>query len=316
MLDRGLGTDAAIRGSRTRRAARISKGAGSHLFDAGNALFFVLFAATILYPFWYTIILSLSGFNDVTSLGFHLWVEEVKLDAWRHIARDRQIPIGYGNSIFRTLVGTVLTLIVTLGIAFPLAKKDLPFRKLITLYLLITMFFGGGLIPTFLLIRRLGLFDSRWVYILPVLVGAFNVIIVRNFLMTIDAAFEESAMMDGANYLQVLVHVIAPLAKPVLAVIALWTAVEHWNAWFDNMLYVRDRSKYVLQMVLRNLLIQEWMTLQNIQKGFIQQGGKGLLPPESVKAATVLVTLGPIVLVYPYLQRYFVKGIFLGSLKG
>ena len=228
------------------------------------------------------------------------------------------IAVAYFNSIVRTAAGGALTVVVTLMAAYPLSKKNLPGRNGITIYILITMFFSGGLIPTYLLIRSLGLLDRFIVLLLPVLAMGFYVLIVRNFLMTVDIAYEESALIDGANYLQILFRVIMPLAKPVMAVIFLWTAVYHWNAWFDWLIYMKSDSKIVLQMVLRRLLIKERELLEQI----IEFGDPGditnqqRLPPESVKAATTLIVIGPIILLYPFLQRYFIKGIFIGSLKG
>ena len=184
-----------------------------------------------------------------------------------------------------------------------------------TAYILVTMFFAGGLIPTYLVIRKLGLIDSRWVLILPLLANGFYIIIMRNYLMTVDPAFEESAFMDGANYLQIMARIVAPLCKPVLATIALWTMVLHWNSWFDALIYLRDESKIVLQLLLRRLLLAEQATLDRIREFGGPIDAEDRLPSEAVKAATTLITIGPIILVYPLLQRYFIKGIFLGSLK-
>lgn len=287
------------------------------MFDILNVIFFVLVTLTFLYPFWYTFLLSFSGIDDVKTLGFHFWISEWHTTAYSYILNDPLTPLAYANSIFRTGVGTVLTIVATIMAAYTLSKKRLPGRNLITLYFLISMFFGGGLIPTYLLIRNIGLIDSRWVLVVPMIVSGFNIIIVRNFLMTIDVALEESAFIDGAHYLQILFRIIFPLSKPVLATIALWTAVAHWNAWFDCLIYIQSESKMVLQILLRRILMQEQVALDAIYKfGGFMEDGEHRLPPEAVKAATTLVTIGPIILVYPFLQRYFVKGILVGSLKG
>ena len=307
----GSGSVFAVR----RRPSFLSrKSVGDVIFDFLNYTFLVVFSLSIIYPFWTTILLSFSDMSEATSLGFHLWIQKWSLEAYRFsLSRYGHVPTAYVNSIIRTVVGTILTLIIALLGAYPLSKRELPGRNIVTFYILITMFFGGGLIPTYLLIRSLGLFDSRLALVLPGLAGGFNIIIMRNFLMTIDRALEESAFIDGANYFQILNQIIIPLSKPVIATIALWTAVHHWNAWFDALIYLKSESKIVLQLLLRRLIqemsmlteMNSYMALERIQ-----------IPSEAVKAAITILTIGPIVLTYPFLQKHFIKGIFLGSLKG
>ena len=230
------------------------------------------------------------------------------------LSKYGSVPVAYINSIFRTVMGTVLTIVITLLAAYPLSKILIPGRNMLTIFILITMFFSGGLIPSYLLIRRLGLFDTRWALILPSLAIGFYTIIMRNFLMTIDSAYEDSAFIDGANYFQILVRIIIPLSKPVIATIALWTAVMHWNSWFDALIYTKSESKIVLQLLLRRL-IQE-MTLMDDSLNDFLNVEQIKLPSEAVKAAITILTIGPIILLYPFLQKYFIKGIFIGSLKG
>ena len=180
------------------------------------------------------------------------------------------------------------------------------------LYFVIIMFFSGGLIPTYLLVRRLGLIDTRLVYILPEALSVWYVIIARNFLMAMDDEMEEAALVDGAGYLTILTRIVMPLAKPIVATIALWASVMHWNAWFDALIYIRDGEKRVLQLLLHKMM--------NLLRNFEEFEELNIpmeitLPPASVQAVTVLVTIGPIILVYPFFQRYFVKGIMIGALK-
>ena len=175
------------------------------------------------------------------------------------------------------------------------------------------MLFSGGIIPTYLVVRGVGLIDSRLALILPSAVNVFYVIIMRNYLMTIDDALEESALVDGAGYGTILFRIIVPLARPVVAVVVLWTAVWHWNSWFDAMIYIYDNNKMVLQILVRRLI--EQITATEEMQEYEEDLGV-VLPPESVKAATVLVTVGPIIFLYPVIQRHFIKGIMLGSLKG
>ena len=292
------------------------KGAGARTFDVINLIALFLFCLTILYPFWTTILLSFSGVNEGMSLGFHLWITDWKLSAYDFII-DRYGHLGriFYNSIFRTVVGTTLTIMFTLMAAYPLSKRRIPGRNAMTIFLLVTMFFSGGLIPTYLLIRSLGLINTRWVLILPSLTMTYYIIITRNFLMTIDDAYEEAAFMDGAGYPQILAKIIIPLSTPVIATIALWHAVHHWNAWFDALIYTRGESKMVLQLLLRRLVIEAEAAFEEEMRGY--EADLDLeLPSAAVKSAVTIVTIGPIILLYPFLQRYFVKGVFVGSLKG
>jgi putative aldouronate transport system permease protein len=288
---------------------------GEIIFDICNVTFLLVFCLTILYPFWNTFILSFSSIQDSGTVGLRVWNKEWQVESYKFaFSAYGNVLIAYGNSIFRTVVGTFLTLIFTLLAAYPLSKKNIPGRNVMTIIVLITMFFQGGMIPEYLLHRSLGLIDNRWALILKWMTQGYFIIIMRNFLMTIDSAYEESAFMDGANYLQILIKIIIPLSKPVIATIALWSAVNHWNRWFDALLYIRSDSKIVLQLLLRRL-IQEMMTVSDALENF-QKIDKVSVPIPSVRAAITILTIGPIILVYPFIQKYFVKGVFIGSLKG
>ncbi len=301
---------------RRRPKAFSRKSPGEIVFDVFNAFLLILFCLTIFYPFWNTLLISMASGSDVNSLGFRFWITSWNLNAYRlAFSKYGHVGIAYLNSIFRTVVGTIAGVIVTLLAAYPLSKRDIPGRNLMTIYILITMFFSGGLIPTYLLIRNIGLFNTRAALILPLLVQGYYVIIMRNFLMTIDPAFEESAFMDGANYLQILVRIIVPLSKPVIATIALWIAVWHWNQWFDALIYLSSERKIVLQLLLRRM-IQQMTLLQNEEMQRFMDIEEVALPTQSVRAAITILTMGPIIFFYPFLQKYFIKGIFLGSLKG
>ena len=291
------------------------KSVGDVIFDACNYLILAAFSVTILYPYWYVLLLSLADAENASSLGLRLWNSGWSLHSYEFaLSKYGNVVRAYGNSMFRTVVGTSLGLVFTLLAAYPLSKKNLPGRSVVTIYILITMFFSGGIVPEFLLVRNLGLFNTRWALILPRLAVGFYIIIARNFLMTIDDAYEESAFMDGANYFQVLVRIIMPLAKPLLATIALWLAVLHWNEWFQAMIYTRDESKIVLQLLVRRM-IQDLFFIDEAVRQF-QTAREATLPSQSVRAAITVLTIGPIVLVYPFLQRHFIKGVFAGSLKG
>ena len=224
-------------------------------------------------------------------------------------------------TVGRVIVGTAWTLLVTALAAYPLSFQELPFRRLIMAYILFTMLFGGGLIPGYLLRKSLGLINRYAVMILPG-VGAWNIIIMRNFFMSIPGEIQESAKLDGASELGVFWRIIMPLSKPVLATIALWSAVGHWNAYFDVLIYITDRLKYTLQIILRRVLLEgELGSMDMVGPGGVQQPEdvsrvREVPTSETLKAALLIVCTVPILLVYPFVQRYFVKGIMLGSVKG
>ena len=285
------------------------------VFDVFNAVLMIVLCVTIIYPFWNTLILSFASVGDAGTLGIRVWNKGWQVDSYRFaFSAYGNVLVAYANSFFRTIVGTLLTLALTLLAAYPLSKRNLVGRNLLTMIILITMFFSGGMIPEYLLHRRLGLIDNRWALILQWMTQGYYIIIMRNFLMTIDDAYEESALLDGANYLQILTHIIIPLSKPVIATIALWSAVNHWNRWFDALIYLRSDSKLVLQLLLRRL-IQEMMAASDAIDNFQKLEG-AQVPIPTVRAAITILTIGPIILAYPFLQKYFVKGVFIGSLKG
>ncbi|WP_136604436.1 carbohydrate ABC transporter permease [Paenibacillus dokdonensis] len=283
------------------------------LFDVLNVFLLSVLSIAILYPFWQTVILSFSDPSSASSLGVHLWPEKWIPDAYRFVFSYQDIAAAYFNTILRTVIGTVIIVCTTLLVAYPLSKKDLPYRNYFTIFFLIAMFFSGGMIPEYLLIKNLGLLDNRLALILPGAVNVFSIIIMRNYLMTIEKGLEESALMDGAGYFTILTKIIVPLSKPVIATVALWAAVGHWNAWFDAMIYIRDPSKTVLQMVVRQMMVD--MDLSQTQFGGGGMTNANLLL-SNVRAATVMISIGPIILIYPFAQKYFIKGIMIGSLKG
>ncbi|WP_239633755.1 carbohydrate ABC transporter permease [Paenibacillus sp. H1-7] len=283
------------------------------LFDTLNIAWISMFSLAVLYPFWQTFVLSFSDANGASTLGFHLWPDQWVTDAYQFVFTFQNITTAYLNTIVRTVVGTLLNVSLTLLVAYPLSKRDLPYRNYFTAFFLIAMFFSGGLIPNYLLIKNLGLLDNRLALILPGAVNVFSIIIMRNYLMTIDKGLEESAFMDGAGYFKILTSIIIPLSKPVIATVALWSAVGHWNAWFDAMIYIRDPSKTVLQMIVRQMMVA--LDLSQTQFGGGGMSNTNLLL-SNVRAATVMISIGPIILVYPFVQKYFIKGIMIGSLKG
>ena len=294
------------------------------IFDACNYGLFFLLSLTFIYPFWTIIMQSFSSAQDIYRLGFHLFPRRFSTEAWGYAVEEERVGLAYFNTIFRVVAGTAWAVFVTFTGAYALSKRDLPGRRVLTTIYVLTLFFNGGLIPTFLLVRGLGLINTRLILTIAmgsatvIGVNVFYVIIARNFLMTIDQAMEDSAVIDGASYWQVLWRIITPLSKPAIAVIALFSAVAHWNGWFDAMIYSPDKDLRVLQLMIRDLIadlrvavLQDWWEQLRLAGIDIEP-----FPPEAVQAATIVITIGPIIFIYPFIQKYFAKGVMLGSLKG
>lgn len=282
------------------------------VFDVSNTLVIALFCATTIYPFLYLLSLSLSSINVPVTRVF-LIPPEFSLANYQKVLTSRYIGTGFLNTISRVVLGTSLTLVAIILTAYPLSKRYFPNRSFWTAVIVFTMFFTGGLIPRYLLVVNLSMINSIWALVLPELIPTFTMIIARNFFMTLPESLEESVKMDGGGVMTILWHIVIPVSKPIIAVIVLWTAVWHWNAWFDSLIYMRDANRHVLQIVLRRIVLegtQEMIEMQNLQQNAKPTNS------EMVKAATTMVVTIPIVLLYPFLQKYFVKGVLVGSLKG
>ena len=280
------------------------------LFDILNTVFMVALAFVFLYPFWQTLVISFSTPEYASSLGVKLFPPSVTLDSYKSVFKTGSIWVGYANTLLRTVTGTVLTVLVTYCAGYAISRKNLPFKRAITFFITVTMFFSGGLIASFLTIKSYGLVGSRLALILPMMTSAWNIIITRNYIAGLPDELEEAALVDGANPLKIVFQVMFPLSMPIVAVLALWTAVGHWNAWFDAMIYCSGESKIVLQLVLRRLLIDSQAETSSLQSTV------AATTPESIKDATIIVAILPIVCVYPFLQKHFTKGVTLGAVKG
>ena len=270
-----------------------------------------LVGVVAIVPFLNVITLSLSTPEVASRFGIHLFPTELFFGAYKRVIGSSAIYTGFLNSVMITLVGTICSLLVSALAAYPLSKKYLVHRSYWTGIIVFTMFFTGGTIPNYILIRNLGLMDSYAALILPGLVNTFNMLIIRNFFMGLPEDIEEAARIDGANDFRVLFQIVIPLSKSILATVALWTAVGHWNSWFPCLLYIRDADKYVLQVILRRIIMDGSSEFVNLEVSNMSEP-----TTESIKAATTIVTILPIMLVYPFLQKYFVKGVMVGSLKG
>lgn len=281
---------------------------GDILFDTLNVIFMVLLCATMVYPFLYLISMS---FGNSATMGINLIPKTWDTGAYTRVFRNEYIISGFGNTLLRTGVGTALTVFISICTAYPLSKRKLPHRGLWTGLIIFTMFFSGGLIPSYLLVRGLHLNNTIWSLVLPGLINTFNMIIMRNFFMSLPDSLEESAKIDGANDILILFRIVVPISLPIIATVLLWSAVGHWNAWFDCMIYISEPKKQVLQLVLYRIVMEgnKEMMDNGINENFF-------VSSDAVKAATIVVTTLPIMVVYPFVQKYFVKGVMVGSLKG
>lgn len=283
------------------------------MFDISNILFFILFSIAVIYPFWYQCVVSLSSFFEASGPGLHLWTNSFNFDAYKTVFGNPDFFSAYYWTIIRIIIGTALTVSVTAILAYPLSKKYLPYRNMWTSIIIFTMFFSGGLIPTYFLIRNLGMFDTIWALVIPGMVDPFTVLLVRNFFMALPSELEDSSKVDGANDIILFIRIMLPLSKPIIATVSLWTIVGHWNAWFDVLLYIPKMNITVLQVILRKVIIQNEILNSDI---IIGSGTRPTTTPDQIKSAVLMLTTLPIICVYPFLQKYFIKGIMIGSLKG
>lgn len=297
--------------------SHIKKSTASKVFDACNALFMIAFCITILFPLWDVIVRSLSRPQDISYMSLNLFPKNFTVDAYQYCLENEGLVQAVIVSVARTALGTVLHLIVVALCGYALTKQELPFRNLIQTYFLIPMFVSAGTIPIYINIKNLGLTDSFWVYVLPTSFSIFNCIIVRNYFYSIDKSMEESASIDGASYFTIFKDIILPLSKPVLATVALWQMVGQWNAWFDNMMYNQGNKKLLtLQYMLRRMLDRLNTSGSSGVSGVDAMGVTVDASEDTVKAAITVIVVLPIVCVYPFVQKYFVKGIMVGAVKG
>lgn len=273
----------------------------------------VLFAFSTLYPFWHVLMYSISDSGEAMSGGLFFLPRKPTLLAYRTVLRTRQIFVAYRNTILKTLVGTLLSLVVTALTAFPLSLKRLHGRSFFSMYIFFTMLFGGGMIPTFLVVQGLGMVDTFWALIIPGLMSAYNMFILRNYFQQLPPELEESAYIDGATPPVALLFIILPISAPSLAAVAMFYAVGNWNSYLDCLLYTNSGDLQVLQIYLRNL-IDSAGAMDSIAS--ISGKETSQLSAETVKMTTIAVSIIPILIIYPFLQRFYTKGITVGAVKG
>ena len=286
-------------------------------FNIVNYTILTVILLIVAYPLIYIVSASFSSTAAVMANRVWLWPVEPSLKGYEAVFNNKDILIGFGNSIFYTLAGTFVNLVVTLAAAYPLSRRDLRPRNFIMLVFSFTMFFAGGMIPSYLLVSNLGLLNTRWSVILPGALNVYNMIIARQFFASnIPTELLEASQLDGCSDFQFIFRVVVPLSGAIVAVLGLFFAVGHWNAYFSALLYIGDRKKYPLQVFLREILIQNTIDASmtgsvSIEDEVVKQGLEDLL-----KYSLIIVASVPVLIIYPFVQKYFVKGVMIGSLKG
>ncbi|PWU67507.1 carbohydrate ABC transporter permease [Gracilibacillus dipsosauri] len=290
------------------------------IFSVFNYLFLAIFAFTTLYPFIYILAYSLSDGVEAMNYPIYFLPRGFTFENYIQIFKDSTFLNAYVITILRTVIGTILHVVLSALFAYALTRKNLPGKTFFTFFIFIPSIFSGGMIPNFILYRELGLINNFWVFVFPFLFSFFHIIIMRTFFQQLPSSLEESAQIDGASNFRVFVSIILPLSMPVLATIALFQGVFHWNDWFTGTYFVTEESLRPVQTLL-NELLTESEALANAAQRASQTGttvstGMISVTPESLRMATLIVATLPIICVYPFLQKYFVKGVMVGSIKG
>lgn len=296
-----------------KRKKKIKTSPADKAFTVCNTIFMILFVVITLYPILNTLAISFNDGTDALRGGIYLWPRKWTVKNYLTVLQKDNLIIGAYITVARTVLGTLSALLVNAILAYIVSRKRFLFRKQLSLFWVITMYVNGGMIPTFLLYRNLGLTNSFWVYVVPGMISAFNMLVIRTYMNGLPDSLEESAQLDGAGYFTIFAKIISPLCKPVYATVALFVAVGQWNSWFDAMLYNRMASHLTtLQYELMKLLSS--VTNQG-SSAEAMKNASGSVTPETVRAAATILTMLPIICIYPFLQRYFVTGLTLGGVK-
>ena len=293
---------------------------GDVVFDVINVFVVALITLTMIYPMWYIIIVSIATPEEAALGGIYLWPETISFEAYQNVFKNQDIWLSYANTVLYTVAHTIYVLLLTIPAAYTLSKKQLPGRVVITWYFFITMFLSGGLLPSYILNRNLGLVNSRWIMILGMGIGYSNLIITRTYFQTsIPNELFESAYIDGATEWQTFLKIALPLSGAIIAVMALYAAVGTWGSWYTAFIYITDQKKWPLQLRLRQILILN--QTQSLDYGMMSQEEIEMLQHQAfmvytMKYAIIFIACAPMLVLYPFVQKYFVKGVMIGSLKG
>jgi putative aldouronate transport system permease protein len=304
-----------VGGTKTMHAKPIRESGGDRAFNVVNYIMLTIVLIVVLYPLVYVVSASFSSSYAVLSGKVWLWPVEPSLDGYKAVFKNKNILTGFQNTVFYTLAGTFINIVMTILAAYPLSRKDFRGRNKFMLLFVFTMMFNGGLIPTYFLVKDLHLIDTVWAMLIPTALSVWNVIIMRTYFQTtIPGELLEASQIDGCNDFRFLLKIVVPLSGPIIAVIALFYAVGHWNQYFNAMIYLKDPQLYPLQLILRDILVQNEVRIDmlgDVKSAAARQGLRELL-----KYSLIVISSVPLMLVYPFVQKFFVKGVMIGSIKG
>ena len=301
----------------TAEKVSVSQTRGDKVFGVINAIFIAFITIITLYPLIYVCSASISSPASVTSGRMWLWPTDITLEGYKRILKNTEIWTGYANTILYTVINVVISLAVTLPAAYALTVKALPGRKFLVFVFSVTMFFSGGMIPLYVVCRNLGLVNTLWAVILPSATSMWYIILTRTFFQsTIPHELEEASEIDGCSVFATFLRIVIPLSAPIIAVMALYFGVGRWNSYFGEMIFLRDRTKFPLQLFLREILIIAKFSEQNTNNADAITMAEQIRISSIIKYATMIVATLPVIAAYPFIQRYFVKGVMIGSIKG
>ena len=293
-----------------------TKSVSYKIFSFCNIVFFIILALVMILPFYKVVITSIITVGEYYGSPLVLWPKEPTISAYRFIFSTSEILRSVRITVLITVFGTLLSMMVTLTLSYALSKNFLPGHKIFHRIILTTMFLDSGLIPFFLLVRSLGLTNNIMVNIIPVLVSLWNYLVIRSFFRQLPQSLEEAALIDGAGWLTIFVRIVLPLSMPVIATFTLFYAVGYWNTWWYSMLFCNNKDIQTLQLLLRRLVVTN-ESMWNMQESFASQmGSRAMVYNESIKMACCVIATIPILVVYPFLQKYFTKGVLIGAIKG
>ncbi|HEY8499518.1 MAG TPA: carbohydrate ABC transporter permease [Clostridia bacterium] len=287
---------------------------GSIVFDVVNHILLLLLVFITLYPMYYIAIVSISSGTYVSRGEVNFLPRGINFGAYEIVFKNPDIWRSYTNTIVYTSVGTLINIIMSSLCAYPLSRKDFYGRGFFTFVIAFTMFMSGGMIPSYLVVLKLGLIDSMWAIVLPPAINTFNMIIMRTFFQGIPVSLQESAYLDGANDLKILYKIILPLSMPIMATMTLFYSVQHWNSFFSALIYLNSKAKYPVQVLLRNIVIAGEFADQGTSIGTVDTNFNVIA--QNYKYAVIIISVLPILVVYPFLQKYFAKGVMIGAIKG
>ena len=296
------------------KSKHIKQTNADRLYDIVILILISLLLLIILYPLWFVIIASVSNSSEVMKGNVIFWPKEFSFEAYEKVLQDPKIVTGYCNTIFYTVAGTLLNLVGTIAIAYPLSRRDFVGRKVISIVLTFTMFFNGGLIPTYLVYKEINLINTPWVMIIPGMVNVYNMIVMRSFFESLPYEMHEAAFIDGCGNIKIITKIVLPLSLPIIAVMIIFYGVMHWNEYFSALVYISDQKLKPLQLIL----ITSTSRVSSMMSGGAANTGEmdRIRTAESIKYAVAVVSTVPVLCLYPFLQKHFSKGVMIGAIKG